>query len=67
MNNIKSLEFSVLKYFKKIFLIKQSNSNSIQENWVKTYLCKTKQTTQVYFRKTVIETNLLHKILFPKF
>lgn len=32
MNNIKSLEFPVLKYLKKIFLIKQSNSNSIQEN-----------------------------------
>lgn len=32
MNNIKSLEFPVLKYFKKIFLIKQSNPNSIQEN-----------------------------------
>lgn len=32
MNNIKSLEFPVLKYLKKIFLIKQSNPNSIQEN-----------------------------------
>lgn len=32
MNNIKSLEFPVLKYLKNIFLIKQSNPNSIQEN-----------------------------------